>query len=104
VQVAHIGTYTVLITNPQDMVTPFSAQLTLAGLNARLSGAQVLGDGSFRAIVEGAVNRTFSIEMSSDLTNWTQLRSLIMTNAAVPFTDSTTTNVPQRFYRARLAD
>jgi hypothetical protein len=104
VQVDDIGTYTVLITNPQDMVTPFSAQLTVAGLNARLSGAQMLGDSSFRAIVEGAVNRTFSIEMSSDLTNWTQLRSLIMTNAAVPFTDSTTTNVPQRFYRARLAD
>jgi hypothetical protein len=104
VQAGDVGTYTVLITNPQDMVTPFSAELTLANGSARLFDPEIAGDGSFRATVEGSANRTYSVEMSIDLTNWTEVRSLVMTNATVPFADSNATNAPQRFYRARLAD
>ena len=104
VQSANVGTYTAQIINASNMVTSFSAQLSLLALNARLLNAQLAGDGSFSATVEGAANRTYSVEISSDLTNWTELRSLVMTNATVPFNDTSATNAPQRFYRARLAD
>jgi hypothetical protein len=52
--------------------------------------------------LQGNVNRSYAIEISSNLANWGTLTTLSYTNGRMPFTDATATNATQRFYRARL--
>ena len=52
-------------------------------------------------MLNGQANQSYILEISTNLTNWTTLTTFTATNAAMPFTDTTATNAPQRFYRAR---
>jgi|GEM_PF-6482602 len=49
--------------------------------------------------VDGQMGRIYTVEASSDLTNWTPLASLRNTDGVLRFTDPDANNTGQRFYR-----
>lgn len=48
----------------------------------------------------GQAGYTYIIEASTDLVNWADIATLVNTNGTVTFSDPSSTNYPQRFYRA----
>ena len=67
-----------------------------------LQNVERLPDGSVRMQLSGATNRSYAIDASSHLTNWTTLDTIFYTNGWMPFIDATTGGITNRFYRARL--
>ncbi len=51
-------------------------------------------------VLGGEAGSSVTIHRSSDLTNWVALTNLVNTNGTLQFTDTTASNVMQRFYRA----
>jgi len=66
-----------------------------------LTNAMVLPNGNFQAQLQGNPSRTYIIEVSSNLKDWSTLLSLVYTSGPMPFVDPTT-NAANRFYRARV--
>jgi len=95
------GSYQVLATNFVGAVAA-SAVLTVNVPTILLQNVERLPDGSVRMQLSGATNRSYVIDASSHLTNWTPLDTIFYTNGWMPFTDTTTGGVTNRFYRARL--
>ena len=62
-----------------------------------------LGDGSVQFVLQAYTNRNYVIESADVVTNWTTLKSVFQIQEAQPVIDSSATNAPYRFYRARLA-
>ena len=104
--------YEILQTNsmPESYSEPFA--------RCRVHGLVVLGDGTvqpalsvishsivrtngqFRFNVQNPANRSFEIQASTNLVDWTSVMTVTSTAGAVPFTE-TATNFARRFYRAR---
>ncbi len=61
-----------------------------------------LADGRAQFSVTAPGAATATVLVSTNLSTWSVLQSLTITNDAAVFTDSTTTNCPTRFYRLRL--
>src|SRR5262249_49935806 len=99
VQLADEGNYSVLVSNAIGSMNSQPAMLTVL-VPPVLSQPQVLPNGSFQARLQGNANRTYVIEVSSNLRDWSPLTSLVYTTGPVPFVDQTTTNAANRFYRA----
>ena len=51
--------------------------------------------------LSGVPNRTYTIEASANLTNWTSLGPVLYTNGLMPYLDATASSLTNRFYRAR---
>jgi Immunoglobulin domain len=100
VQPADDGNYTVVVSNPIGQATSQPALLSVL-LSPVLTNAMVLPNGNFQAQLQGNPNRTYIIEVSSNLKDWSTLLSLVYTSGPMPFVDQTT-NAPNRFYRARV--
>jgi subtilisin family serine protease len=59
----------------------------------------------FQLIVSGGLNRTCTVQVSTNLTNWSAVfTNATSTNGTFGFADGLSTNVPQRFYRATAAE
>jgi len=101
VNTANQGVYQVVATNYAGAVAA-SASLTLNGPTILLQNVERLPDGSVRMQLSGATNRSYAIDASSHLTNWTTLNTIFYTNGWMPFIDTTSGGVTNRFYRARL--
>jgi hypothetical protein len=100
VQSAEQGSYRVLVSNPGSSANSAPATLTVAGA-LRLSDLVVLPNGQVRLNISGAPNRSYFIEGSSNLSNWTTLGSIAYTNGLMPYLDATAPGISNRFYRAR---
>jgi hypothetical protein len=95
--------FNVALTNIAGSAAALSSNAVLTVLMPPvLSDPQVLPDGAFRMFLQGNANRSYGIEISSNLANWSTLTTLNYTNGRMPVLDATATNAPQRFYRARL--
>jgi len=112
VQSTNAGTYGVVVsvtnatgTTPVLPVPPatFTASLSLLGppQPVVLSHPEILPGGNFRMLLQGNPNSSYSIESSSNLTNWSALATLAYTNGLMPFTDTNAPGNTSRFYRAR---
>jgi hypothetical protein len=108
VQATNIGTYSITVSVTGWPNTPpiapaiYSANLSINGA-LTLANPQVLSNGTFRALIQGASgNQSLLVEVSTNLTNWATLSTVNYTNGPTPFTDPGATNGRQRFYRARL--
>jgi len=64
-----------------------------------LSGPVVLPDGSFQFTVNGTTRRTYTVQISSNLLDWTSLASLVNTNSIMYFRDPTAASSAWRYYR-----
>jgi len=61
---------------------------------------QVLGDGSFQFTLDGsATGVTNLIQVSTDLVNWTTIRTNVFNGGPVQFTDSASAGAARRYYR-----
>jgi hypothetical protein len=52
--------------------------------------------------LQGETGRTYTIETSTDLVHWVAWTNQVATDGTIHVTDTETTNVPMRFYRAKL--
>src|SRR4030095_297561 len=101
-QLSDTAQYRVVVTN-----YAISAQQTnaLAFLQVlvplRLEDIQLLQDGSATMKLSGPTNRSYAIEMSSNLANWTTLTNVFYAEGSLPFTDASAVGVSNRCYRVR---
>lgn len=58
-------------------------------------------NGNFQFNFNGQLGRSYSIDASTNLLNWSLLTNVYYTNSALLFIDTANTNFPKRFYRAR---
>jgi hypothetical protein len=52
-------------------------------------------------LVEGEPARNYQVQVSSNLSSWTPLQHILMTNSVVPWADPSAGSYPVRFYRIR---
>ena len=69
--------------------------------NAFLSAPQRLVNGQFRFTIQGISNQTYATESSPNLSNWSAFATNIAPANSFNVTDSTSTNILLRYYRAR---
>jgi hypothetical protein len=99
---SHAGVYRVEVFNAGATTSSGNAILTInGGVPVSLSDVVVLPNKQVRFNLSGRANRSYFIEVSSNLTNWTTLDSFFYTNGLMPFLDTTAPGVATRFYRAR---
>lgn len=101
VQASHAGLYSVVVSNIIGSATSQPAQLAVV-IQPVLSEVEVLTNGLARFNILGNTNRTYHVEVSTNLTDWSTLTSLLYTNGPLPYTDTTSPGVTNRFYRLRL--
>ena len=99
-QVANAGAYRVTVSNVGAAVTSVEAMLSILGQPV-LSGPELLSNGHVRVFLSGAPNRTYTVEGSLNLTNWTVLGTVAYTNGWMPYVDTAAQDMTNRFYRAR---
>jgi uncharacterized repeat protein (TIGR03803 family) len=106
VQMSDAGDYTVVVTNAYGSVTSSMAALTVqlptpivltADSNSSFSST------GFGFNLSGMAGQTVVIEASTSLTSWTPLLTNSLVTGYFYFHDPVSTNLAQRFYRARLA-
>jgi hypothetical protein len=107
VQGANAGTYSITISVTGPGATPpiapatFAATLSVNG-GLTLASPQLLVNGTFTALLQaGGGTGTYTVEVSTNLIDWTTLTTVNYTNGPTPFSDPGATNSRQRFYRAR---
>jgi uncharacterized repeat protein (TIGR03803 family) len=66
----------------------------------RLTLASILPGGQFRYTLLGEAGRSYTIQVSTDLVNWTALTNFQSTTGTDQLTDPTTPNYNPKFYRA----
>jgi hypothetical protein len=90
------GTYAVIVTNGAGSVTSSNAVLVVYSTAAAELGSVGISGGMFRFNVTGVPGYDYTVQVSTDLTNWTS----VWTNTA-PFTfvDTNTALAPSLFYR-----
>jgi hypothetical protein len=97
---SNAGQYSVTITNVAGSVSSSPALLTvLPAAPSHIDSILVLPDGTVQLTGSGDAG-SYTIEASTNLTDWHQLLTVVNTNGTFLWVDSTT-NAPQRFYRAR---
>ena len=69
--------------------------------NSTITSAVLLTGGSFQFTLKGIAGQTYAIEASSNLLNWSALFTNVAPANVFNVTDTTSTNVLRRFYRAR---
>ena len=60
-----------------------------------------LPNGQFRFTIQGIAGQTYATEASSNLLNWSAFGTNVAPADSFGITDLTSTNILQRFYRAR---
>lgn len=96
VQMANAGTYSLIVSNVAGSVVSSNALLTVTQIN--LAGPAYT-NGSLQFTISGAPGPGYTIQTSSNLTNWVTLSTLVNSNGTFLFTDPVNTNNPQLFYR-----
>lgn len=97
VRSTHAGDYSVQVRNAVGLTVSPEAHLIVA---SRFSSSSYVAGAGFQFNLTGETGRYYCIQVSSNLMSWTGLTQLLNSNGAVQFTDSASTNLPRRFYRA----
>ncbi len=67
--------------------------------NLRIGSAQYLADGRFQLAVFGEMGRSYALEASTNLVNWTPISNFTCTNSPTVIVDTAAMNYGRRFYR-----
>jgi len=98
------GNYSVSATNFMGGITSTNAALTLAAPVApQFSAAGLTVDGGGAVQINFAADAywTYTVEVSTNLTDWNVLTNLTSANGAFSFTAGSAADSPQQFYRVR---
>jgi subtilase family serine protease len=99
---SQVGSYAVQVSDAYGSSISSNATLIVQIPNPPMfNSLVVLSNGAVQVMVTGYAGLT-CIETSTNLVDWVTVTNIVLTNAAVQFTDSSATNFPQRFYRARV--
>jgi GH25 family lysozyme M1 (1,4-beta-N-acetylmuramidase) len=102
VAATNTGNYSVVATNPAGSATSSDAELALLPpAPAQFQSINVQPDGTVRISFTGDAVWNYTIETSTNLTDWSALTNLTSTDGVFNFTTDATTSSPQQFYRAR---
>jgi hypothetical protein len=66
----------------------------------RLGPVSLLASGGLEVTINGAPGQSYQIQASTNLLRWMTLASIVTTNGAAQFTDTSAAGLPCRFYRA----
>ena len=97
------GAYTVRVTNVAGGALSDAAVLTVVEAPA-LERPGFTAEAEFAAVLTGPTNRTYAIEVSTNLTDWVELGTVTHTNGATPVVDPAAADSTRRYYRARLGE
>jgi len=101
VQSNDTGNYSALITNAANSVTSSNALLTVAPTQPlRFESVSLPSQNQVRLVLTGEPGSDVTIWGASNLLNWVSLTNLANPTGTVEFTNTTTADIPQRFYRA----
>ncbi len=96
------GSYVVVVSNVYGLAMSDSATLIVQETNRPVfNSIVVLSNGTVQGQITGNAGPT-CIEASTNLVDWVTLTNGVVDEVGLPFVDSTATNYPLRFYRARL--
>jgi hypothetical protein len=99
IEAAQSGTYSLVLSNFAGFVTNAVAMVNVAvPIQLTYQVETVNGQSQFRIIGPTAVS--FTIDASSDLVTWLAIHTNDVTVAPINYLDTSSTNLPQRFYRA----
>ena len=103
VAVTNTGNYSVVATNLAGFATSSDAALALLPpVAAQFGSISVQPDGTVQISFAGDAVWNYTVETSTNLTDWSVLTNLSSVNGVFNFTAGATTNSPQQFYRARV--
>ena len=103
VQNTNAGNYFMVITNSAGSVTSFVAVLTVSsGVVQPQVSSVVFSGGMFGFSVSGSAGQSYLVQASSNLVNWTTIFTTNPTTLPFVWSDTATTNFPNRFYRIQL--
>ncbi|HTB84409.1 MAG TPA: GH25 family lysozyme [Candidatus Sulfotelmatobacter sp.] len=95
------GNYSVIATNIAGSVTSTNAALALVSPDAAQFTSISLQGGALQVGFGGDPYWTYTVEVSTNLTDWSALTNMVSTNGVFNFT-AAVTNAPQEFFRARV--
>jgi subtilisin family serine protease len=102
VQPADAGTYSVVVTNAIGEPAGFAATLSVLAPSPILTEPRRLSDGTVEIVLRQLVNQqSYTMEISSNLVDWTTLERFSAAGPTKVFTDATAIEANQRFYRVR---
>ncbi|MSU59477.1 MAG: hypothetical protein EXS35_15120 [Pedosphaera sp.] len=103
VQTNAAGNYSVLVTNAAGSLLSSNALLSLIPpVPAQFQSTTLQPDQTLQLAISGEPGATYVIESSTNLTDWSTLTSLVLTNGSTLFDAGAVTNDVQRYFRARL--
>ncbi len=79
--------------------TTTSTKVTVTVVPFGVTKTQWLADGSFQLTITGASGHTNNVYVSTDLQNWTLLRTKVNTTGTLLIADPTATSADRRFYQ-----
>lgn len=104
---ANSGAYLAEVSNQFGIVTSEAATLSVSApppvstTFLELSASPLSPDGRFSLTLNSTPGLSFSIEVSTDLTNWTEIASGENTTGVFEYVDPETQSFSSRYYRAR---
>ncbi len=101
-QTNNAGNYSVVVTNTLNSVTSSNAVLTVSTPPPQFLSVTVLPNGEVQMVLNGQAGSSYGIDGSSNLVDWVPLTTFTNTTGTYQFTDTSSTNHPLGFYRARL--
>ncbi|GEM_PF-1029935 len=107
VTLADAGTYTVVVSDAAGSVTSSPAVLTVnsgdAGDLVRITSIQRGADRAIDATFTSGPNKSYTVQASIDLKNWTPIATVLAAASTSSFRDADAKNFAQRFYRVSNA-
>lgn len=104
VQYSQVGNYSVSVSNIAGTIVSSNALLTiLPAAPGEFQTTAVQPDGSMLVTLGGDAGATYFVETSTNLVNWSALTNVSLAGPTIQFNVGTTTNDPQRYFRARSA-
>lgn len=104
VQTNQAGTYSVMVSNPAGTINSSNALLTiLLPQPIQIENISKTTNGQVELLVTGEPGSSYFIQNSSNLLDWVSITNVVNTNGSLRVLDSSATNKPLHFYRARLA-
>ena len=103
VQTNDVGNYSVLVTNVAGSLASSDAVLSLLPPEpSQFQLLSLLPDGTLKLLFTGEPGAAYTIEVSTNLTDWSVLTNLVNTNGTAEFNTVYSAADSQRFFRARL--
>lgn len=102
-QLSHQGNYQVVVTNLAGAVTSSIAMMYFDTPPVHATNSFINGWGLFQSQWLGPTGSLLTVQVSTDLTNWSPVCTSAATTGFINYTDSMSAGLSQRYYRTLLA-